>query len=67
MKLYTRSDITVRNWLITFEPINTPAVTRRIFGSVRQLKSRAVEAGREVARQLGVSPLSLAVTVREAV
>lgn len=66
MKLYSPADTSIRSWLVSFEPINHPhAITRRIYGSVRQLKTRAVEAGREVARQLGVSPMSLAVTVKE--
>lgn len=65
-KLYLNVDCIIRAWDVTFEGINARPITRRIYGTVKQLQPAAVEAGQAVARLIGQSPMALSVTVREA-
>lgn len=65
MRLYSPADTALRSWLVTFEPINVPSVTHRIYATAKGLTKQAADVGRSVARRLGVSPMTLAVTVRE--
>lgn len=62
---YSRADCILRAWDVTFEGINRAPITRRIYATVKQLQSAAVEACQVVARMIGQSPMALSVTVRE--
>ena len=55
----------IRSIIVTYEPINHATVTHHFLGTTRSVIASAAEYGKGLARRLGVSPMALAVCVRE--
>ena len=57
----------VRSYSVTFEPINHLPLAELFHGTPHQVIRKATSYARQLARGLGLSPLAIAVSVREAV
>lgn len=55
----------LRSIIVTYEPINHATVTHHFLGTTRSVIAAAASHGRELAARLGVSPMALAIAVRE--
>lgn len=55
----------IRAFAITLEPMNHAPRTLTFYGKVRHAVRDAADFGKRWAQELGVSPLCIAVTVRE--
>lgn len=55
----------IRSIIVTYEPINHATVTHHFLGTTRSVIAAAASYGRELAGKLGVSPMALAICVRE--